>query len=257
MTAARPIVRMLGAAACGAAACALAACAATDGGPGAGTAAGEPGFAVLRSGPAPADAELRAADAEPLAAGTVRWAILPEAAGGRAAERSERTERAADGGWLRTAEDGTRTLAQDADGTVRLVRQQDAKDGSTTEFRPPLAIAPPTLGAAADFASDAAVGVTRGAVAEPDAGKAQRTMRIAGLDRVRTPLGEWDALRVETTFTMKVPFASLRRDTVAWVVRGRGPVAARVDERVLVMGIVPRDRHEMRVRMPAAQGDAR
>jgi hypothetical protein len=218
--------------------------------------AGEPAFTVLRSGPVPADAEVRATDAEPLATGTVRWAILPEGTTGRAATRTERTERAADGRWMRTADEGTRTLAQDADGTVRLVRQQDAKDGSVTEFRPPLAIAPPALGAAADFASDAAVGVTRGAVAEPDAGKAQRTMRLAGLDRVRTPLGEWDALRVETTFTMKVPFASLRRDTVAWVARGRGPIAVRLDERVLVMGIVPRDRHEMRVRMPAAPGDA-
>ncbi len=241
-------------AACGAAvACALGACAATDAGAGAAT--GNPSFTVLRTGTAPADAALRGTDVEPLSPGSVRWGILPERADARPALHVERTARTADGRWARTTEDGVRTLAQDADGTVRLVRQTDAKDGSTTEFRPPLAIAPPTLGAVADFASDAAVDVTRGTVAEPNAGKAQRTMRIAGLDRVRTPLGESDALRIETTFTMKVPFASLRRDTTTWVVRGTGPVAARIDERVLVMGVVPRDRHETRVRMPAGAGD--
>lgn len=253
MTVRRAIDGSLRAACCTAVACTLGACAATDAG--AGAAAAAPSFAVLRSGTAPADAALRAADLEPLSAGTVRWAILPERGGAQASIHAERTARAADGRWTRTTDDGVRTLAQDADGTVRLVRQADAKDGSTTEFRPPLAIAPPTLGPAADFASDATVGVTRGAVAEPDAGKAQRTMRIAGMDRVRTPGGEADALRVETTFTMKVPFASLRRDTTTWVVRGTGPVAARVDERVLVMGVVPRDRHELRVRMPAGTGD--
>lgn len=239
-----------------AAACALGACAGTGAGRDGPGPVGDPSFTVLRSAPAPADALLRAGDAEPLNDGTVRWAILPGVAGARAALRTERTESSAGGGWTRTSDDGTRTLARDADGTVRLVRQRDAKDGSTTAFRPPLAIAPATLGTAADFASEAAVDVTRGTVAEPDAGKAQRTMRVAGMDRVRTPLGEADALRVETTFTMKVPFASLRRDTVTWIVNGRGPVAVRVDERVLVMGVVPRDRHETRVRMPAEPGDA-
>lgn len=253
MSARRSIARCLRAAACAAAACAIGACAATDAGAGAAT--DDPSFTVLHSGSAPADAELRGTDMEPLSAGTVRWAILPERAGARPTMHVERTARTADGRWTRSAEDGVRTLAQDADGTVRLLRQADAKDGSATDFRPPLAIAPPTLGAAADYASDAAVDVKRGTIAEPNAGKAQRTMRIAGLDRVRTPLGETDALRIETTFAMKVPFASLRRDTTTWVVRGTGPVAARIDERVLVMGVVPRDRHETRVRMPAGAGD--
>ena len=217
---------------------------------------GTPAFEVLRQSPAPADATVRSQDAEPLAEGTSHWATLPERAGGRPAVHAERTERTPDGRWTRTADDGVRTLARDAEGTVRLLSQRDTKDGSTTDFRPPLAIAPPELGAAVDFASEATVGVTRGTVAEPDAGKAQRTVRLAGLDRVRTPMGEADALRTETTFTMKVPFASLRRDTTTWVVRGTGPVAVRVDERVLVMGVVPRDRHETRVRLPGKPEDA-
>jgi hypothetical protein len=216
---------------------------------------GTPAFEVLRQAPAPADAAVRSQDAEPLVEATSYWATLPDRPGARPAFHAERTERTPDGRWVRTAEDGVRTLGQDIDGTVRLLSQRDAKDGATTEFRPPLAIAPPELGAAADFASEAVVGVTRGTVTEPNAGRAQRSVRLTGLDRVRTPMGEADALRTETTFTMKVPFASLRRDTTTWVVRGTGPVAVRVDERVLVMGVVPRDRHETRVRLPRKPED--
>ena len=63
-----------------------------------------------------------------------------------------------------------------------------------------------------------------------------------------------EAVRVDAALTMKVPFASLRRETSTWVRPGTGPVAVRSDERVLVMGIVPRNRSETRVRLPVAVG---
>jgi hypothetical protein len=240
-------------------ACLLAGCATAMPGPSSGTpapvAATAVRFAVLRAGEAPAGTSVAASDAEPLHAGTVRWAVLPASGTGAATNADERTEPLPDGRFRRTTPDAIRTLSTAADGTVRLDEQVDAKDGASTLFEPPLPIAPPRLETGHDFASDAAVAVLRGAVREREGGRAQRTMRVAGTDRIATPLGEQDAVRIETTFTMKVPFASLRRDVATWVVRGTGPVAVRIDERILVMGVVPRDRHEVRVRLPAAGGD--
>lgn len=207
-------------------------------------------FEVLASrAPAPRDV-LRAEDIEPLAAGTVRWMSTD---GGQPFEVS--TE-AVPPRFERRDPVATRTLARTADGGVALERQEDASDGAVLVFTGPLLLAPAELAPGDEPNSTSGVITERGTARDNDGGRAQRSLRIASVDRVRTPLGEFEAVRVDAALTMKVPFASLRRETSTWVRPGTGPVAVRSDERVLVMGIVPRNRSEMRVRLPGT-GSAR
>jgi hypothetical protein len=140
------------------------------------------------------------------------------------------------------------------DGAVSLERQRDATDGAVLVFTSPLLLAPARLAPGEEPASTSGIVTEREKARDNDGGRAQRTMRIASVDRLRTPLGEFEAVRVDATLAMKVPFASLRRETSTWVRPGIGPVAVRSDERVLVMGVVPRNRTETRVRLPEGGG---
>lgn len=245
--------RVLAAAGVAACATALAAagCAASGGGiAGSGAAAetARPAFEVISSRPAREGDALRAEDLEPLAVGSVRWR---RAEGGEpfcvkttgTAPRFEREDPVA-----------TRTLVRADDGTVSLERQRDATDGAVLVFTSPLLLAPARLAPGEEPASTSGIVTEREKARDNDGGRAQRTMRIASVDRVRTPMGEFDAVRVDATLAMKVPFASLRRETSTWVRAGVGPVAVRSDERVLVMGVVPRNRTETRVRLPEGGG---
>jgi hypothetical protein len=211
-------------------------------------------FEVLSSrDPAPG-AALAATDCEPLAARRERWARV---AGPDDAPKSpvvgEVTYEHDGARVVRRDAAGTRVLVRAADGSVALAEQTDASDGSTVRFTPPLLLAPARLAAGDAPNADSQADTSKAGAPDRDPGRAQRSMRLGAAERVRTPLGEFDALRVDATFTMKVPFASMRRETSTWVVPGRGPVATRSDERILVMGIVPRNRTETRVLLP---GDA-
>lgn len=205
-----------------------------------------PAFEVLSSrAPAAADS-LRADEIEPLEPGSARWQRT-DGSGAFEVATSGTSPR-----FTRTDPVATRTIARAEDGTVTLERQRDAADGATLVFTAPLLLAPPRLAPGEEPSCSSGVITERDQARDNDGGRAQRSMRIASVDRVRTPLGEFEAVRVDATLSMKVPFASLRRESSTWVRRGTGPVAVRSDERVLVMGVVPRNRAETRVRLPSA-----
>lgn len=201
-------------------------------------------FEVIGSSPAAADLALGAATLEPIAAGTARWQVL---GGGEVPVTTAITP----DGATRSEPKAVRTLSRAADGGVLLDAQTDAADGTTTRFDPPILLAPGVLRAGEEPASGAAVITERGELRDRE-GSAQRSMRIAAVDRVRTPLGEFDAVRVDSVFSMKMKYASLRRESSTWVRPGSGPVAVRSEERILVMGVVPRRTSETRVLLPDA-----
>lgn len=203
-------------------------------------------FEVIGSSPAADGLSVDAATLEPIAAGTARWHVL---GGGEVAV----TTAATPDGATRTEPKSVRTLSRAADGGVLLDSQTDGADGTTTRFDPPIVLAPGVLRAGEEPASGAAVITERGEMRDRE-GSAQRSMRIAAVDRVRTPLGEFDAVRVDSVFSMKMKYASLRRESSTWVRPGSGPVAVRSEERILVMGVVPRRTSETRVLLPADGG---
>lgn len=214
-----------------------------------------PAFEVLAARPPRPDEALRAADCEPLRARKERWAIVEATGADDPSTGTIEVSFETDGGRVvRRDPAGTRVLVRTADGGVALAEQFDASDGSTVRFTPPLALAPARLAPGDAPSAEAEAHTGKAGADDRDPGRAQRSIRIGAAERVRTPLGDFDALRVDATFSLKVPFASMRRETSAWVVPGLGPVAVRSDERILVMGIVPRNRSETRVLLT---GDAR
>lgn len=203
-------------------------------------------FEVLSTADAPAGTSVAAADLEPTETGTSTWEDVET--GARFEVRTEPTGDAARA--VRTDPADERTLARAADGAVALVSQRDRSDGATTAFEPPLELAPSSLAVGAEHRAESRAAVTRRAGGSSDGGRATRTARLAAVDRVRTPLGTFDAPRVDVRFELDVPFARLTRQTSTWVRPGAGPVAVRSEERILVMGIVPRERRSIRVRLP-------
>ena len=206
------------------------------------------GFEVLGSSPAGPDLAVSAEALEPMMPGEVRWQVI---GGGEVVVSTTPTAE----GATRTERRSVRTLSRAADGGVLLESQTDTADGATTRFDPPVLLAPAVLRPGEEPASGAAVITERGELRDRD-GSAQRSIRIAAVDRVRTPLGEFDAVRVDSVFSMKMKYASLRRESSTWVRVGAGPVAVRSEERMLVMGVVPRRTSETRVLLPG-RGAAR
>lgn len=203
-----------------------------------------PAFALISSRPVPSGTVLRAEELEPLAERTARWQ------GAAGDDGVEIRTWAGEDGVHRTDPRGERTMVRAADGSVALRWQRDAGDGTGTAFDPPLLLAPAELRDGECATGRSSVRTMRAGVPEHDDGSALREVRLASLDRVRTPLGEFDAIRVDAVLTMKVPFASMRRETSTWVRAGAGPVAVRSDERILVMGVFPRNSSELRVLLP-------
>jgi hypothetical protein len=206
-------------------------------------------FEVISTAAPAADAALPAHDIEPMSPGTQRWAEVDPGTGHVGVPFEVRTEPGT-GRVERIDRTSQRTLVRDAVGAVLLAEQRDLDDGAVTRFVPPLLLAPPTAIAAQPWESESGVETRRGNAIDREGGRARRTASIGAAERIRTPMGTMDTLRVDSVITMKVPFASMRRETSTWVRPGHGPVAVRSDERILVMGIVPRDRRELRVRLP-------
>ena len=210
-------------------------------------------FEVLSTSDAPAGTEVSAAELEPFAAGTATWEDVDT--GARFEIRTEAGPQPASA--VRIDASDERTLRRAADGAVSMVSQRDRADGAVTAFEPPLELAPATLAAGAEHRAESSAAVTRRAGGSSDGGRAKRIARLAAVDRVRTPLGTFDAPRVDVRFELDVPFARLTRQTSTWVRPGDGPVAVRSEERILVMGIVPRERRSIRVRLPDGAAPAR
>lgn len=135
-------------------------------------------------------------------------------------------------------------LAFRADGSLQLRRTESVGDDARTTFDPPLLLAPRTLSTDGDFESNASMRVASlTKQRERDKGSANRTVRVVRGERVRTPIGEWDATVVESVFSATLDMAVVTHRTSVWIVPGVGPVIERWESTVKVLGVpVPRDR---------------
>lgn len=206
-------------------------------------------FAVLSERAPQTDAQVPSSNLEPTRATIERWGVV--GADTAFEVRMSVTGNEDNERWSRSEPSTTRVLGRSKAGEVTLIEQTDSSDGSTTRFLQPLVLAPTVLRAGEECTSTSVVVTVRGDAVDNEGGRAQRSMKLASEDRIQTPLGECNALRIDSVFTMKVPFASMRRETSIWVRAGDGPVAIRSVEKILVMGVVPRNRSETRVRLPA------
>lgn len=143
------------------------------------------------------------------------------------------------GMWMVPMIDGDREfLRRGNDGELLLVAVEAPNDKAISIFTPALVLAPRQMHMDEIFLSSSSMRVDwmddRG---ERDRGVGERTTRIVRAERIRTPLGEFQTMRVETKFEAVLRFAKAQRSTTLWIAAGIGPVAEEWHGRVTVMGI--------------------
>ena len=141
--------------------------------------------------------------------------------------------------WMVPMIDGDREfLSQGKDDEISLVAVEAPHDQAISYFTPPLILAPSQMHLEDLFASSSSMRVDwmdgRG---ERDRGIGERTARVVRGERIRTPLGEFETMRVETKFEATLRFAKAQRTNTLWVAAGIGVIAEEWRGRVTVMGI--------------------
>ena len=143
------------------------------------------------------------------------------------------------GMWMIPMIDGDREFVSLANnGDISLVAVEAPNDQAISIFTPPLVLAPRQMHMGEIFASSSLMRVDwMDDGGERDRGIGERTTRILRAEKVRTPLGEFQTMRVETKFEAVLRFAKAQRSTTLWIAAGIGPVAEEWHGKVTVMGI--------------------
>ena len=144
-----------------------------------------------------------------------------------------------DAQWMLLSIGGDREfISQGVGGELALRAVESPHDDAISIFTPPLMFAAGTMSMGEVRHATSAMRVEwvdgRG---ERDRGTGERTARVVGAVRIRTPLGEFDTMKVETAFEARLRFATAQRDTTLWITRGLGPIVEQWRERVFVMGV--------------------
>lgn len=166
-----------------------------------------------------------------------------------------------------TATDGTvnyRGPAQEtqhlveADGGLALALVESPRDDAVTSFDPPLLAYPERLAAEwTDAAAAMQVDYSDPARGQRDVGQAKIRSRVSRTARVRTPMGEFDTVVIESIFTANLRLATAENVAELFVAPGIGPVAEVLKRRVWVLGLPIQSRDAVVVRRdapPVAEG---
>jgi hypothetical protein len=198
------------------------------------------------------DQEALAADLFPLQPGTEHFAIRDE--NGRETGRVTITREATTehGAIFARREDSGRTqfVRTDDQGNIVMTAVLEPDDHALSLFDPPLVIAPAKLTADAPqvFKADMRVVDSKDTKKEREKGTATRTIRLLGQKKVRTPMGEFAALKIGIEFSADLKLAKATDHTIIFVVPGRGIVAEVSQENVKVLGAFGKSKHRTIVR---------
>ncbi len=137
----------------------------------------------------------------------------------------------------------------EAPGGLALTLVESPRDDAVTSFDPPLLAYPERLVAEwIDAAAAMRVNYIDPARGERDAGKASLRSRVSGTARVRTPMGEFDTVVIESVFTAHLRLATAENIAEVYVAPGIGPVAEVLKRRVWVLGLPIQSRDAVVVR---------
>jgi hypothetical protein len=193
---------------------------------------------------------LLASDLLPPAPQSQRWRVADGPDEGAGVERMITT-----GGESGQVEDrwGSRRsylLTLGSDGSLVMPSTISHEDAAVTTFDPPLVLAPPRLVAGAPFNSASEMRVVDGGALHRvrQEGRAERSIIVEGVQRVRTPLGDFTALRVRVQFSATLQLATARDVVILYVAPGVGVIAEEREERIRALGFVNRSRRTTMVR---------
>jgi hypothetical protein len=145
-------------------------------------------------------------------------------------------------------------LRRRADGGLTLLSVDTPSEDSRSVFEAGLAWAPDELVAGATVESASPMRVyLLSSQRERSSGRAKRTMRIVGTAAIEASGEPLEATVVETAFEARLDAARAQRRATLYIVRGRGVVAERWEERIVVLGIFPRDSSETTVVLSATE----
>jgi hypothetical protein len=213
-------------------------------------------FAVLESRP-PA-APLEGDDLYPFRAGDrVQQIVGGEDAGLRIVFSGAPCDRLDAEYALVIGEERTEYWAHDDAGNIVMPAVIDHEQQALTRFDPPLLIAGRRMVAGEPETIEVGMRVldARDPRRQRERGTATRTIEYVGDERVRTPLGQFTAQRVEIRFRADLTFARAVETTTCWVVPGVGVVAVREEEEVRILGLLGERKHRLLVLIEAATPD--
>ncbi|MBX3355562.1 MAG: hypothetical protein KF724_07680 [Phycisphaeraceae bacterium] len=206
-----------------------------------------PGFEVLSSGPP--TAEVRGGDLLPPIDDEVEWTILLAKGPGAGAPGETLTVRSelvnASAGAVKVHEGADQTLHLLGVGkSITTMPSTDAhRDEAVSRFSPPLLVASATVAPSGvvEGNADMVVEAMGKSGRERDRGTATRRLQFTADETIRTGLGELACKRVEIHFHAKLRFAEAEVRTTRWILPGVGPVAEEEHERIVVLGLIPRE----------------
>lgn len=213
-----------------------------------------PGLLVLSS-TAPSG-RVDGRDLQPRAGETTEWRVLATGGSALGAPGETITVRATDlsrhHAALAVDEGGEQVFHIDgaALGEPALRATDTRSERSISHFDPPLLLGRATIapGETIEASSAMRIDALEPPHRERDHGTATRRIRYVADEMVRTALGDMPCLRVETEFVADLQFARATVTTIRWIVPDVGAVAEEKKERIVVLGLIPRDSRRVAVR---------
>lgn len=131
----------------------------------------------------------------------------------------------------------TQFWQEDSDGTIRMTATIAHSDKAISLFEPPLILAYADLPAGEKRETETPMRVVAESnlKTQRESGTASRTIEYTALIKLRTPLGEFTAKRVEVRFLADLKFADAEKTTTMYVVPELGVIAEERSETITIL----------------------
>lgn len=149
----------------------------------------------------------------------------------------------------------TQFLRNDEHGNIMMTAVIDHKENVISLFEPPMVIAYNELEAGKARTSKSTMRVVdaKDQSKQRESGKATRTIKYDGDQRIRTPLGEFVAKRVEVKFRADLNLADATETSMIYLVPEKGIIAEQVLEKRKILGAFGDTARRTLVRLPASR----
>jgi len=212
-----------------------------------------PGLEVVSRAPASGSVDGR--DLQPRPGDESEWKLLAASASGARAPGEVLTVRmvreSRHGAAFALVEGEIRTLHLNGveEGAPTMVATDAFADESVSRFAPALVLGrtPIAPGECVESQSTMVVEKLDGG-RERDRGTATRRLCYAGDETIRTSLGEFPCRRIEIRFEANLRFAKATVTTVRWILPGVGPIAEQEHEKIVILGLIPKESSRVLVR---------
>jgi len=188
----------------------------------------------------PGSGSVAAAEMYQLTPGAAHYQVIDEAGARSGAVTQTRASTDRFNASISNAEDNTSTefWRMNDQGDIVMSAQIEYGDNAITTFDPPLVIAFAQLPAGTERSSQAKMRVVdlKDPSHQKEAGSATRMIKYVGDQRIKTPMGEFVAKRIEVHFTGDLKLAKADDRATLFVVPGKGIVAEQDTDQVRILG---------------------